>query len=241
MVEKKTQQGQLYLLPSSLGGENVPDILPEANIRIMNQLDEFIVENLRTARRFLRAAGFKESFDNIRFHLLNKHTAESEISGFLASANEGKNVGLLSEAGCPCIADPGQQVVRLAHKLDIRVIPLVGPSSILLALMASGFNGQRFAFYGYLPIDSKQRSHTLQELEKQAYKADQTQVFMETPFRNEQLFEAIISSCRSETLLCIALDLTTSNEFIKTLPVGLWKKEKPVLHKRTGIFLLYHP
>ncbi|MFO7978125.1 MAG: SAM-dependent methyltransferase [Bacteroidales bacterium] len=242
MPENRTvQKGVLYLIPSSLGGDDVDDIIPRRNKALLNQLDEFIVENLRTARRFMRSAGFTNSFDQVNFHLLNKHTSATELGGFLEQALKGKNIGLLSEAGCPCIADPGQGVVRQAHLLGIRVVPLVGPSSILLALMASGFNGQSFTFHGYLPIQPPDRAKAIRELEKQASLKNQTQIFMETPFRNDQMMEAIVGNCRPETLLCVACDLTKKEEFIKTLPVGAWKKQMPVLHKRTSIFLLFHP
>lgn len=242
MSDKNIQtKASLYLIPSSLGGENTEDILPAGHTRLLNSLDVFIVENLRTARRFLRSAGFTGNFDDITFHLLNKHTSRVELSGFLKDAISGKNVGLLSEAGCPCIADPGQEVVRQAHMLGIRVVPLVGPSSILLALMASGFNGQRFAFHGYLPVQGPDRARALRDLEKLSYQEDQTQIFMETPFRNDQMLESILSNCRGETMLCIACDITKEDEFINTKSVAAWKKEKPVLHKRTSIFLIYHP
>lgn len=231
----------LYMIPSSLGGEELENILPGGNRKIINSLDVFIVENLRTARRFLRSAGFTGSFDQVNFFLLNKFTSSQEMERFLQPAHQGKSIGLLSEAGCPGIADPGQEVVRRAHSLGLRVVPMVGPSSILLALMASGFNGQRFAFHGYLPIHENERIKALQQLEKLAYQQDQTQIFMETPFRNDQLMEAILKSCSPKTLLCVACDLTKKEEFISTLPVAAWKKQKPVLHKRTTVFLIYHP
>jgi 16S rRNA (cytidine1402-2'-O)-methyltransferase len=241
MTASKAAKGTLYLIPSSLGSERVDSIWPPAHTHLLNRLQVFIVENVRTARRFMRKAGFTGQFDDLTFYELNKHTPPEALGGFLKNAEEGKDIGLLSEAGCPCIADPGQLVVQQAHQLGIRVMPLTGPSSILLGLMASGFNGQRFAFHGYLPIKGPERARALRELEKQAYLEDQTQIFMETPFRNDQMLEAILSSCRSETMLCIACDLTKEDEYIRTRSIADWKKEKPALHKRTSIFLIYHP
>ena len=241
MDHSKTTKGTLYLIPSSLGSEQIDTIWPPAHTQLLNRLQVYIVENLRTARRFMRTAGFTGHFDDLTFYELNKRTRQEETGGFLKSALEGKDIGLLSEAGCPCIADPGQLVVQLAHQLGIRVMPLTGPSSILLGLMASGFNGQRFTFHGYLPINGPERAKALRELEKQAYQQDQTQIFMETPFRNDQMLEAILSHCRNDTMLCIACDLTKNEEYIRTRSIAAWKKEKPALHKRTSIFLIYHP
>lgn len=235
----KPAPGKLYLIPSSLGGDDIHAIWPAAHTALVNKLDEFIVENLRTARRFLRMAGFSRSFDEVQFHLLNKHTNPEEISGFLKNALNGKDIGLLSEAGSPCIADPGQVIVAMAHRRNMRVVPLVGPSSILLALMASGFNGQQFAFHGYLPIGKPERSRKLKQLENTAWQDAQTQIFMETPFRNNQLMQDMMGSLRPDTLLCVACDLTTDSEFIKSQTVAAWKKEMPDLHKRTSIFLIY--
>jgi 16S rRNA (cytidine1402-2'-O)-methyltransferase len=231
--------GKLFLIPSSLGGENIDAIWPAGHVALVNELDEFIVENLRTARRFLRSAGYTRSFDDVKFHLLNKHTKDEEISGFLANAMQGKDIGLLSEAGSPCVADPGQVIVAMAHRKKIRVVPLVGPSSILLALMASGFNGQQFVFHGYLPIDKAERSRKLKQIEIIAWHEEQTQIFMETPFRNNQLMQDLTGILRTDTLLCVACDLTTPTEFIKSQSIAAWKKEMPDLHKRTSIFLLF--
>jgi 16S rRNA (cytidine1402-2'-O)-methyltransferase len=233
------ENGKLFLIPSSLGSENIDAIWPAAHVALVNELDEFIVENLRTARRFLRSAGYTRSFDDVEFHLLNKHTKDEEISGFLANAMLGKDIGLLSEAGSPCVADPGQVIVAMAHRKKIRVVPLVGPSSILLALMASGFNGQQFVFHGYLPIDKAERSRKLKQIESNAWHEEQTQIFMETPFRNNQLMQDLTGMLRTDTLVCVACDLTTSTEFIKSQSIAAWKKEMPDLHKRTSIFLLF--
>jgi 16S rRNA (cytidine1402-2'-O)-methyltransferase len=238
--EMAMDRGNLYLIPSSLGGDEISSIWPRGHVQLVSQLDVFIVENLRSARRFLRASGYSRSFDKVQFHLLNKYTQPEELSGFLSASLEGKSIGLLSEAGAPCIADPGQAIVAIAHRKNIRVIPLVGPSSILLALMASGFNGQKFAFSGYLPIGKPERGRMLKILEQKAWQEDQTQIFMETPFRNNQLLAHMVTFLRKDTLLCVACDITLPAEYIKTQSIAAWKKEMPDLHKRTSIFLLFH-
>jgi len=234
-----SKTGRLFLIPASLGSENIQAILPANNSEVVNGLDMFIVENLRTARRFLRAAGYLRPFDEVQFYFLNKHSSDDDLPEFIQMMLNGRNIGLLSEAGCPCIADPGHEVVLLAHQNGIPVVPLVGPSSILLALMASGFNGQQFAFHGYLPIDKTERARKLKQIELAAWKDSQTQIFMETPFRNNQMMAAMMEILRPDTLLCVACDLTLTSEFIKSQPVGNWKKNMPDLHKRTSIFLLY--
>jgi len=231
--------GKLYLIPSSLGGESIDDIWPAGHKVIMATIDEFIVENLRTARRFLRWAGYSRDFSEVTFHLLNKHTRPEEISTYLSSALKGKDIGLLSEAGSPCIADPGNEIVSMAHNKGITVAPLPGPSSILLALIASGFNGQQFAFHGYLPIEKNEKIRKLKVLEAACWQQNQTQVFMETPFRNNQLMNDLVSTLKDNTLLCVASDLTTAAEFIKSQSIGSWKKEMPDLNKRPSIFLIY--
>ncbi len=233
--------GKLYLIPSSLGGDDINSIWPQGHARIVNGLNEFIVENIRSARRFLRSAGYTANFEQVTFHLLNKHTRPEQISGFLSNALWGIDVGLLSEAGSPCIADPGQAIVAMAHQKNIAIIPLVGPSSILLALMASGFNGQQFAFHGYLPIDKAERVKKIRLLENLAFHENQTQIFMETPFRNNQLMAVLSSTLKESTPLCVACNLTLPDEFIKTQSMACWKKEMPDLHKRTSIFLIYRP
>ena len=241
MQKEDKSKGNVFLIPSGLGGDRPGAIWPEENYKVVNDLSVFIAEDLRTARRFLRQMGYKRDFDKVEFFLLNKHTAPEELDGFLTPALKGKNIGLLSEAGCPGIADPGQDVVRIAHKKGIRVVPMVGPSSIFLALMASGFNGQHFLFHGYLPINKAERIKKMKELEQQAYQLDQTQVFMETPFRNNKMLEDLVNTCKPSTMLCIACDITTANEFIQTHSVAHWKKQMPDLHKRLGIFLIYKP
>ncbi len=232
-------KGTLYLIPVGLGGDNPHNQLPSFNASIIDTLDEFVVENIRSARRFLRSTGFERDFESVTFHVLDKHTREMEIPGFLNGLKEGRNLGLLSEAGNPCIADPGNKVVKLAHENNIRVVPLVGPSSILLALIASGFNGQNFVFHGYLPVDKKARQHKVRELQDNALKHDQTQIFMETPYRNNALLTDLLGSCQDSMLLCIAAEISMPGEFIKTRSIAEWKKQTPDLHKKPGVFLLY--
>jgi 16S rRNA (cytidine1402-2'-O)-methyltransferase len=236
---KQNKAGKLILIPVSLGSGSVDKEIPAGNSREINQLDEFIVENIRTARRSLRAMGYTIDFDSVKFHILDKQTRAEDIPGFLKNAVDGKNIGLLSEAGSPCIADPGQQVVKHAHSKNITVVPLVGPSSILLALIASGFNGQSFVFHGYLPIEKNQRIRKIREIELDAIRNNRTQIFMETPYRNNALLDDIIRNTNAATQLCVACDLTTEQEFIRTLSIDEWKKNLPDLNKRPAIFLIY--
>jgi 16S rRNA (cytidine1402-2'-O)-methyltransferase len=234
-----TLKNALYLIPVTLGDEAPALVLPATVFQIIGEMDEFIVENERTARRFLRKAGYNRNFDEVKFHLLNKHTQPEELASFIYSVKGGKAVGLLSEAGVPCIADPGAVVVQLCHQHSLKVIPLTGPSSLLLALMASGFNGQNFAFHGYLPIQKPELRQKLRELEAGIYQKDQTQIFIETPYRNDKILESIISNCQSQTQLCIAVDLTLDTEWIAAHPIVWWQKNNVSLHKRPAVFLLY--
>ncbi len=228
--------GKIYLIPSFLNEDN-PSIIPQQVKDVVEQLDEFIVENAKTARRFLRAIGFKKNFDiEITIHELDKHNRSVSYDTLLKNVLDGKSCGVISEAGNPCIADPGNEIVAYAHKRNIAVIPLVGPSSILLALIASGFNGQQFSFHGYLPIQGVERSRKLKQLESAA-KNGHTQIFMETPFRNQKLLEEILKTCHDDALLCIACDLTLSTQFIHTKKIRDWKKEQPDIQKRYCIFL----
>jgi 16S rRNA (cytidine1402-2'-O)-methyltransferase len=231
--------GTLFLIPSVIAEDTANSVIPQDIIKLIYGLNEFIVENERTARRFLKTINYSKSLDSLILHTLNKHTAFSEIPSYINSLLNGKDIGLLSEAGCPCIADPGSEVVRIAHLQGILIKPLVGPSSILLALIASGFNGQNFAFNGYLPIEKSSRIKKIKELENKAIHEDQTQMFMETPFRNMSLLNDILNFCKPSTLLCIAADITGANEYIQTKSVTDWKKSIPQLNKITAIFLLY--
>ena len=232
-------RGKLYLIPSSLSNSPTSNVFPDFNEEIVQSLNEFIVEELKTARRFLRRTGYSKSFDEVTFHLLNEHTDVTHIQTYLDSVNKGKDIGLLSEAGSPCIADPGSEIVRIAHSLNIQVVPLVGPSSILLALIASGFNGQNFVFNGYLPRDKRERVNKIKELERNAVRFNQTQIFMETPYRNKQMFDSLVNTCSSTTSLCIACNLTSEEEYISTKTIRDWKKEVPDIHKKPAVFLIY--
>lgn len=231
---------KLYLFPTTMGSfESAPHVLPALNYTLMHQVDIFIVENIRTARRFLKSTGHPKPIDEMTFLELGKHTPPEQISEYLLLLKNGKSMGLLSEAGTPCIADPGSAIVKMAHQMGVHVVPLVGPNSIILALMASGFNGQKFAFHGYLPMDKIQLFKKIREMETAAEKDDQTQIFIETPFRNTKLFEALLSNCQQNTMLCIATDLTLVSEKIQSKAIGAWKKTKTDFHKKPAVFLLY--
>ncbi len=238
-MASNVKKGTLFLIPASLGEADISSVWPVGHQDIINTIGVFIVENIRTARRFLKKAGYKLSFDDAIFHVLNKHTSESESVVFLNAAMGGKPVGLLSEAGCPGVADPGQLIVSEAHARGIPVKPLVGANSILLALMASGMNGQMFSFHGYIPIDKKMRIQKIKELESISQRTGATQIFMETPFRNNQLTEDLLKNCHPATRLCIAAELTAPNEYIASKSIAEWRKTKiQDLHKRPSIFLL---
>ncbi len=232
------QTGSLYLIPCTLGDVTIDRCLPQFNIEIIKSLDEFIVEDVRYARRFLIKAGISKPIDELTFNLLNEHTDTSIINEYLENIKLGKNIGVLSDAGCPGIADPGAAIVRLAHQQNIRVIPLVGPSSILLALMASGMNGQQFSFHGYLPKQIPDRIKKLKQLETETNKDGRTNIFIETPYRNDSLIKDILNSCKPETMLCIASDITLATEQIHTLSISEWKNRKIALNDHPAIFLI---
>ena len=229
----------LYLIPTSLGDCSFDHILPAYNTELVTRLKHFIVEDIRTARRFLKKMDLSIDIDSLTFFILNQHTTPEELSDFLKPMFVGNDMGVLSEAGCPAIADPGADVVAMAQKYNFTVVPLVGPSSILLSLMASGFNGQSFAFVGYLPIQPADRAKMLRKLETRAYNENQSQIFIETPYRNMKMLEEILQTCQPNTRLCIAVDITLETEFIKTKTVKEWKNQLPDLNKRPCIFLLY--
>ena len=229
---------ELYLIPVTLGDSPIGNVIPGLSLEIMNNLEHFAVEDLRSARRYLRKAGFKASFDDTEFYLLNEHSKDEDLGEMLGVLVGGTSMGILSEAGVPAVADPGAQLVALAQKNGIRVIPLVGPSSILMALMASGMNGQSFCFHGYLPVKTPQRQNRIRQIERSAIEGGETQIFMETPYRNNSLLEDILGSCREDTLLCVAADISLDEEYIKTKAVSEWRKEVPNLHKRPAVFLL---
>lgn len=231
--------GKLYLLPVPLADNTAAGVLPALHTELINRINHYVVENEKTARKWLKEMGLKTPQSELNIEVYGKHSEKQSLSGYFKPLKEGHDVALMSEAGCPGIADPGADLVAEAHRLGIQVIPLVGPSSILLSLMASGFNGQSFAFHGYLPIDKAARSKRLKEMESLAERFNQTQLFIETPFRNNQLLDDILKIGHPQTQLCIACDITAETEFIQTKSLAGWKKEKPELHKRPAIFLLY--
>ena len=231
--------GTLYLIPVTLGDDNIARTLPPDVVSIAQKLDTFVVENEKTARHFLGAIKTVKPVRELTLLTLNEHTTEKELPALLAPLLVGKDVGLMSEAGCPGIADPGAKLVELAHRRSIRVTPLVGPSSILLGLMASGFNGQRFTFLGYLPSEKAARVQRLKEVEQISHKNNETQIFIETPYRNRHLLEDILANCQAETRLCMACNLSLDGELIISKTVAEWEKsELPNLHKQPTVFLL---
>ncbi len=227
---------KVFLVPNTLSDDVDPQIASHA-ADMVSGLRFFVVEEEKSARRLLKKLKPDFPFEGCRFFLLNEQTPAKDIENIFKEIG-GKDCAIISEAGCPCVADPGAELVLLAHNNGIGVIPLVGPSSVVLALMASGLNGQNFAFNGYLPKEQKLRIQKLKDLEKRAYAEGQTQIFMETPYRNQNLFEDICSSCRPETLLCLAIDLTNSGQYVKTLKIKNWPQEKPPLQKRPALFLI---
>lgn len=232
-------KGKLYLIPTVLAPDTSTRVLSPQIKEVITQLDYFFAEELRTARRFISELQTGRRIEAMTFYELNKNTAESETTQQLKIVLEGKDAGVLSEAGCPGVADPGNVAVRWAHQQGVQVVPLIGPSSILLALMASGMNGQSFVFHGYLPIDQAQRVKSLKNIEKEAIQKRQTQIFMETPYRNNSLLKDILQNCQPQTLLCIATQVTAPDEMIVTKTIKQWNAGKPDLHKKPTIFLLY--
>lgn len=231
--------GTLYLIPVPLGPSAPQDSLHPDVLATIRPLRHFVVEQAKSARAFLKAAGTDLPLQELQLEELNEHSRPDAIEHLLAPLRAGHDVGLLSEAGCPAVADPGADLVALAQRENIRVMPLIGPSSLLLALMASGLNGQRFAFQGYLPAKDIDRSKTLRELEAESRKRRQTQLFIETPYRNRAMFDAILQACQGTTRLCVATDLTLPGEFIRTLTVAQWKKQTPPeIERRPTVFLL---
>ena len=229
----------LYLIPNLLGDTPVEQVLPPYNHEIIMGIRHFIVEDVRTARRFLKLVDRSIDIDQLKFYTLNKHTNPEEVASMLRPLEEGSPMGVISEAGCPAVADPGADVVAIAQRKGLQVVPLVGPSSIILAVMGSGFNGQSFAFNGYLPIEPDERIKTLKKLEQRAYTENQTQLFIETPYRNTKMMADILKACRPQTHLCIAAGLTTKDEYIKTHTVKEWTGKLPQLEKTPCIFLIY--
>ncbi len=233
-----TNKGKLYLIPSPLGDNQPSEVLPEMVFETIGRIRTYVVEEVRTARRFLSRAGLKGKIDTLEFHELNEHTSSEQIEDYLGLFERGEDIGLISEAGLPAVADPGAQLVALCHKRGIEVVPLVGPSSLMLALMASGLNGQSFAFCGYIPAKSDERKSRLKVLEKVSSQLNQTQIIIETPYRNDSLLADILSVCNPSTRLCIAADLTLPTAYIRTASIGDWKKNVPTIGKRPCVFLL---
>lgn len=229
----------LYLLPVTLGDTPIDRVLPPYNREIIRNIRHFIVEDIRSARRFLKKTDREIDIDALTFYPLNKHTSPEAISGYLEPLLAGSSMGVISEAGCPAVADPGADVVAIAQRKKLKVVPLVGPSSIILSVMASGFNGQSFAFHGYLPIDPAERVKRLKQLEQRIYAENQTQLFIETPYRNHKMVDDILQHCRPQTKFCIAADITCEGEYIQTRSVKEWKGHVPDLSKIPCIFLLY--
>ncbi len=232
------KKGNLYLIPCPLGDVSPLEVLPLSVKNSIEKIDHYIVEHEKNARRFIKSIFPEKQQSVLKIQEINKFTNESEIPSMLNPCKEGFDVGIISDAGCPGIADPGARAVHYAHEKGIKVVPLVGPSSLLLAMMASGFNGQNFAFNGYLPIDKGERKTELKRLEKLSKEFDQSQLFIETPYRNNQMLQSLTENLSAHTKICIACDITLPSEYIKTAPVELWKKIKVDLHKRPTLFII---
>jgi 16S rRNA (cytidine1402-2'-O)-methyltransferase len=233
------KEAVIYLIPNLLGDSNDKEVLPETISNLVIDLKYYIVENIRTARRFLKKINPEIVIDSLTFYELNKHTNPNEIHKYLKPAKNGNNIGIITDAGVPGVADPGADIVKIAHQIGIKVKPLVGPSSILMAVMSSGLNGQNFAFNGYLPIKKPDRINKIRFYEKRSRQENQSQAFIETPYRNNALFEDIVSFCHPETMLCIAVDITLPTEYILTKKIQQWKSTKVDLHKRPCIFIIH--
>ena len=230
----------MYLLPVTLGATEIDNVLPSYNREIIRQIKFFIVENVRSARRFLKKVDRDINIDELTFYLMDKHTDAAKMASYLKPLEEGNAMGVISEAGCPAVADPGADVVAVAQRKNLRVIPMVGPSSIIMSVMGSGFNGQSFAFNGYLPIEPAERTKRIKQLETRAYTEDQTQLFIETPYRNHKMLEELLRTCKPSTRLCIASGITCAEEYIHTHTIAEWKKIKlHDLSKIPTIFLIY--
>ena len=232
------EKGKLYLIPSPLGDNDPTEVIPQPVLDSLKGFRTFVVEEIRTARRYLSKAGLKGTIGELEFHELNEHTEQSTVEGYLKLFDNGNNVALISEAGLPAVADPGAQLVALAHRHGIEVVPAVGPSSLMMSLMASGLNGQSFAFCGYIPAKTEERKSKLKLLEKISGQLKQTQIMIETPYRNDSLLKDILSTCSPSTRLCIAANITMPDAYIKTKTVSQWKKENLIIGKRPCVFLI---
>ncbi len=231
-------KGKLYLIPSPLGDYDPEVVIPAPTLELLQRIGCYVVEEVRTARRYLSRAGLKGHIQGLEFHELNEHTSAAEVERLVALFEDGRDVGLISEAGLPAVADPGSALVALCHRHGIEVVPQVGPSSLMMALMASGLNGQSFTFCGYLPAKTEERRSAIKSIEKTSQSKRQTQIFIETPYRNDAMFSDLLQSCRPSTRICIAADITMPDEFIRTKTVAEWKKENPIIGKRPCVFLM---
>ena len=231
-------KGRLFLIPSPLGDNDPAEVIPAGVLSMLPSISTYVVEAVRTARRYLSAAGLKGHVQDLEFHELNEHTTPEEVEALMKLFDDGRDVGLITEAGLPAVADPGAQLVRLCHRHGVEVVPMSGPSSLMLALMASGLNGQSFAFLGYLPAKTEERRQALRSIEKHSSTARQTKIFIETPYRNDSLLADILSVCRADTEVCIAANITMPDAFIRTKTAGDWKKSVPTIGKRPCVFLI---
>ena len=231
-------KGRLFLIPSPLGDNDPAEVIPAGVLSMLPSISTYVVEAVRTARRYLSAAGLKGHVQDLEFHELNEHTTPEEVDALMKLFDDGRDVGLITEAGLPAVADPGAQLVRLCHRHGVEVVPMSGPSSLMLALMASGLNGQSFAFLGYLPAKTEERRQALRSIEKHSSTARQTKIFIETPYRNDSLLADILSVCRADTEVCIAANITMPDAFIRTKTAGEWKKSVPTVGKRPCVFLI---
>ncbi len=231
--------GKLYLIPTTLGETEPLEVMPLSVKKVVEQIDYYIVENEKSARKFIKKISPKKSQPSLNLMLLDKYAEDIETARYLDICREGVNVGLLSEAGVPAVADPGASIVKMAHQNNIQVVPLVGPSSILMAMMSSGMNGQNFAFNGYLPIDKSDKKKAIKELERLSKDKNQSQIFIETPYRNDKMFSDLKSTLTPTTFLCIAVDITLPSEFIKSMTIKDWKHQQPNLHKKPAIFIIH--
>lgn len=229
-------KGKLYLVPTIIAEDTAQLVIPQHVLLSLKDIHYFLVENARTARRYLGSLKIYDSIEALTIEVLDKETKETELLTLMTPLVEGNNMGVISESGCPGVADPGSMAVRFAHQRNIQVIPLVGPSSLLLALMASGLNGQKFAFHGYLPVDGKEATKIIKELERESEQKNQTQLFIETPYRNNQILDHLLNSLKPTSQVSIALDLSGKNEFVQTMFVKDWKLNKPSLPKEPAIF-----
>ena len=232
-------KGKIYLIPNVIAENTAQDAICEQVRDVVKTTTYYLVENIRTARRYISSLKTGVTIEDLQFEVLDKKTKFEQLLELVAPLNDGKDIGIISESGCPGVADPGSLAVEYAHQFGYDVVPLVGPSSILMALMASGFNGQKFCFHGYIPIDKKEATKALKHLESESLKQKQTQIFIETPYRNNQLFDTIVRTCHPATRLCVAKDVSGKDQFIKTHSIEKWKKNKPELHKSPTVFLLF--